>query len=269
MIFNGGYKVTQNFGERPDYYKQFKLKGHEGLDVIPKTSDWSVLCLADGVVVKDQDDPRSGAYGDFVTIWHPQLNKATQYCHFEVNNVNINDKIKAGQKLGKMGSTGNSSGPHCHINLFITDSNGDRLNRDNGYQGGVDPLPFIKSLEEGISTGETNNMANVSISNEKFTELVRKATQFDTIADATGVDKNDEKGGEKVTKIISDLKSSIDESNKTVGKLNEDLTTANAEVKRLSELPPEVITNTVTIPVAPKTFSELVDIIVNYFKGAK
>lgn len=142
--FTGAFQITQKFGENPNYYAKFGLKGHEGLDLIPIGSDWSILALEDGVVVRDEDNPRSGNYGIYVTLWHPQIKKATQYCHLAENYVSINQKVKKGEKIGKMGATGNVTGAHLHLNLFEVDDQGYRLNRNNGYFGGVDPLPFLQ-----------------------------------------------------------------------------------------------------------------------------
>lgn len=143
-LFRSKHKVTQEFGVNADYYKQFGLKAHEGIDLIPTGTVWDVLCLADGVVVKDEDNVLSGAYGNYVTVWHPKLRKATQYCHFKENYVVNGQVVSMGEKLGLMGKTGNTSGAHVHLNLFETDENGIRLNRTNGYLGGVDPLPFLE-----------------------------------------------------------------------------------------------------------------------------
>lgn len=148
-LFNSVFKVTQNFGVNASYYSQFGLAGHEGIDLIPSTSDWTVLATDDGEIVRDIDNAKSGAYGINCTIWHPQLKKATQFCHLEINNVTIGQKVKRGEKLGKMGATGNTSGAHVHLNLFNVDVNGVRQNTNNGYFGGIDPLPF---LQENIST---------------------------------------------------------------------------------------------------------------------
>lgn len=139
--FRSKLQITQAFGARPEYYKQFGLIGHEGLDLIPTGTDWTVYALEDGKVVKDEDNAKSGAYGINITLWHGK--KATQYCHLEYNLVNLNDEVKKGQAIGKMGATGNTQGTHLHLNLFETDENGYRLNKDNGYFGGVNPEPFL------------------------------------------------------------------------------------------------------------------------------
>lgn len=141
--FKSNFRITQKFNENPDYYKKFNLAGHEGLDIVPEGTEWAVTALEDGVVVTDIDNPKSGAYGVYVTIWHTGLNKATQYCHLANNNVVTGQNVKKGQAIGVMGSTGNSTGSHLHLNLYETDENGVRRNRDNGYNGGIDPLRFL------------------------------------------------------------------------------------------------------------------------------
>lgn len=156
-LFNSAFRVTQPFEVNASYYKQFGLAGHEGLDCVPTSSSWDVLALADGVVVKDDDvagNPKSDAYGISVTIWHPTLNRATQYCHLASNTVSLNQSINAGQKIGVMGATGNANGAHVHLNLFVTDTNGIRQNRDNGFLGGIDPLPFLNEGGDGSMTEE-------------------------------------------------------------------------------------------------------------------
>ena len=143
QVFRSQFKITQEFGNNPAYYGQFGLKGHEGIDLIPTGTVWDVLCLEDGVVVTDVDNPASGAYGVYVTVWHPKIKKATQYCHFKENYVKNGDVVTKGQKLGLMGSSGNTQGAHLHLNLYETDENGVRLNKSNGYNGGIDPKPFL------------------------------------------------------------------------------------------------------------------------------
>jgi len=151
--FRSKYKVTQLFGVNEAYYAQFGLKGHEGIDLIPTGTVWDILCLADGVVVLDDDvvgSVSSDPYGKIVTVWHPSLNRATMYCHLNENFVALGETVTKGQKIGTMGTTGNSTGAHLHLNLFETTDQGVRLNRNNGYNGGIDPLPFLEADPEPI-----------------------------------------------------------------------------------------------------------------------
>lgn len=170
--FRSQFKITQPFGARPEYYRQFGLTGHEGIDLIPSSADWAVLALADGKVVRDEDNPRSGAYGVSVTLWHPHLKKAAQYCHLAQNTVAIGQEIKAGHQIGVMGRTGNTQGAHLHLNLFEVDGQGRRLNKGNGYLGGINPQPF---LEEQTS---------VPVEKATFEKLVSNSTRYDAFVAA-------------------------------------------------------------------------------------
>lgn len=150
-VFNSQFKITQEFGVNKEYYSQFGLQGHEGIDLIPTGSVWDVYALEDGVVVLDDDvvgSVSSDPYGKRVTLWHPNIKKATNYNHLAENYVVMGQQVKRGEKIGLMGSTGNSTGPHLHLNLFEVDDQGIRLNKNNGFLGGINPKPF---LEESVA----------------------------------------------------------------------------------------------------------------------
>lgn len=200
-LFNSDFKITQYFANDPDYYKQFNLNGHEGIDLIPTGTDWSVLAAEDGIVVKDDDiagEAKTDAYGRFVTLWHPSIKKATMYCHLEYNSVSNGQQVKKGEVIGKMGATGNTRGAHLHFNLFDVDENGVRLNKVNGFLGGINPLPF---LQEGDITGDT-----ILIPKKDFENMFNKSTQWDKVCGYLGIDPNDKTGGEKaILKINDDL----------------------------------------------------------------
>lgn len=139
-IFEGNYPITQKYGERPAYYKQFNLAGHEGIDFkTPIGTD--ILSPFDGKIIRDIDDPKSGAYGNYLVDWDQKQKCAVWFCHLSVNFVKIGDVVKKGQVLGRTGNTGNSTGPHLHFNFVETDAVGNRLNLKNGYQG------FLNSLD--------------------------------------------------------------------------------------------------------------------------
>lgn len=142
--FAGGYKITQRFGNDPDYYKQFGFNGHEGLDLIPVTADWGVHAVEAGDVVRDYDDPRTaGAYGNHVVVLNRDRRRAFWYCHLAGNVVSIGDHVEAGQVIGRMGNTGNSRGYHLHLGLRYANAKGAAINLDNGYRGFVDCLPLL------------------------------------------------------------------------------------------------------------------------------
>lgn len=145
--FKNGYKVTQVFGARPEYYGQFGFDGHEGVDLIPIDSDWNMYAIEDGTVIRDYDDPRTGgAYGNYCLIWNDKNRRGWWYCHMSKNSVYPGQEIKRGDQVGVMGDTGNTSGAHLHLGLRYGDVNKNPINTDNGYKGFVDPLPVLKEL---------------------------------------------------------------------------------------------------------------------------
>ncbi|HEX6076092.1 MAG TPA: M23 family metallopeptidase [Micromonosporaceae bacterium] len=73
--------------------------------------------------------------GWYVEILHAD-DVITRYCHMGSKPlVTVGQLVQVGQQLGKVGSSGNSSGPHLHFEVH--------LNRDGGSRGAVDPLPFM------------------------------------------------------------------------------------------------------------------------------
>lgn len=142
----GSFRISQGFGENPDYYKQFGLAGHEGVDwACPNGTP--VYASEAGKVVRRSDNFKDSAYGIYVVIWHDKLNLGTWYCHLEKVLVSIGDYVERGQLIATSDNTGNTTGAHLHFNVSQTDSNGVRINKDNGYQGFVDPMPYLEEQE--------------------------------------------------------------------------------------------------------------------------
>jgi len=80
--------------------------------------------------------PGKGGCGWFVDILHAG-NVITRYCHMvHQPAVRGNDLVEAGQVIGKVGSSGNSSGPHLHYEVH--------LRGDRSRQGAIDPVPFMR-----------------------------------------------------------------------------------------------------------------------------
>jgi hypothetical protein len=80
--------------------------------------------------------PGKGGCGWMVEIVHAG-NVMTRYCHMVQRPfVQVGQQVKAGQILGKVGTSGNSSGPHLHFEVH--------LNNDRSSHGAVDPVPFMQ-----------------------------------------------------------------------------------------------------------------------------
>lgn len=85
---------------------------------IPGASDYGnpVKAWKDGVVADAQKLKTS--YGWHIRMNHPGTDESTLYAHLSQILVDIGDTVKAGTKIGEVGSTGNSSGPHLHFEIM-------------------------------------------------------------------------------------------------------------------------------------------------------
>lgn len=109
--------ITSMFGKRWG-------KMHNGIDIaVPTGTD--VHAYMDGVVTRSGWD--SGGYGYLVVISHGN-GLTTYYGHNSKLLVSVGQKVTAGQHIAESGSTGDSTGPHCH---FEVRKNGTPVNHMN------------------------------------------------------------------------------------------------------------------------------------------
>lgn len=85
---------------------------HSGVDLA--VSAGTPIYAADGGTVTFSG--YKGAYGKLIIINHGN-GLTTYYAHNAANNVRVGQKVSRGQKIGAVGSTGNSTGPHCHFEV--------------------------------------------------------------------------------------------------------------------------------------------------------
>lgn len=98
----------------------FKKKGswkagyHTGVDRVCDT-DPTLVAICDGVVTRTSGCGKS--YGNHI-VYRTDDGKCVLYAHMKDKpDLPVGSEIKAGQKLGIMGSTGNSSGAHLHLEI--------------------------------------------------------------------------------------------------------------------------------------------------------
>ena len=76
-----------------------------------------MLAVADGVVIFSG---RDSGYGNMVDIDHGN-GFMTRYAHNQQNLVEVGQRIRAGDVIAKMGSTGRSTGVHVHFEVWKDD----------------------------------------------------------------------------------------------------------------------------------------------------
>jgi len=117
-------RPSSGYGLRMDPI-QGKEVNHPGFD-LAATSGTPVAAAAGGTVV--HAGPAS-TYGNLVTVRH-ENGFETRYAHLSAVEVNVGDPVQAGQEIGKVGSTGHSTGPHLHFEI-----------RQDGKA--IDPAPLL------------------------------------------------------------------------------------------------------------------------------
>lgn len=113
-------KITSRYGNRKYYYQGKLIKDfHNGIDLVPSPcNNNEILAFADGVVTSMQKTGRQYKAGCYVRIKHSN-GLYTLYYHLKSGTicVNVGDKVKKGQKLGIIGTTGKSTGIHLHFQI--------------------------------------------------------------------------------------------------------------------------------------------------------
>lgn len=103
--------VTSKFGYR-DHPIIEDASFHTGIDIAAK-SGTEVKCFADGVVLEAKSNK---TYGNYLLIEHSGGIR-TFYGHNSKLNVKSGQKVKKGQKIALVGTTGMSTGPHLHFEV--------------------------------------------------------------------------------------------------------------------------------------------------------
>ena len=113
------YYVSSKYGMRKDP-KTKKKRFHKGID-LAGTWHEDVLAPADGIIIFAGGN---GGYGKMIKIKH-DYGIITSYGHLQKILVKKGQRIKIGDRIGKMGSTGRSTGQHLHYEIIV---NGKHVN---------------------------------------------------------------------------------------------------------------------------------------------
>lgn len=106
-----------------------KYKNHGGTDI--GASYGSAIYAADSGKVVSSSDGWNGGWGNYVMIDHGN-GMQTLYAHMSSRAVSVGQTVKRGQTIGYVGSTGMSTGPHLHFEMYV---NGSRIDPQTKYPG--------------------------------------------------------------------------------------------------------------------------------------
>ncbi len=144
MPFDGSYAITQGFGgymtdgELRNFYSQYGLSGHDGVDfALPMGTP--LYAVDDGNVVFSGP----GDYGITIIIQHAW--GKSYYGHLSKAEAPKESSVKKGSLIGYSGNTGESTGPHLHFGMKP-----ENPDMNNGYSGKIDPLPYLNLTGNGI-----------------------------------------------------------------------------------------------------------------------
>lgn len=105
--------VSSGFGYR-EHPSDGQVKFHYGLDIAADAGQ-DAVSVADGTVAAVGD---STSYGLYVIIRHPD-GVESLYAHLSEVTVKNGDEVKAGDKIGTVGETGNATAPCLHLELLV------------------------------------------------------------------------------------------------------------------------------------------------------
>lgn len=124
-------RVSSTFGMRV-HPTLHRYKAHKGID-LAAPSGTPVYATADGIVAKAE---WFSTYGNYIQVEHGG-ELETRYGHLSGYAVAAGDRVRKGDLIGYVGSTGRSTGPHLHYEVRIAGE-------------AVDPMPYLLG-EEGQS----------------------------------------------------------------------------------------------------------------------
>jgi murein DD-endopeptidase MepM/ murein hydrolase activator NlpD len=104
--------ITSEFGER-EATIQGMTTDHKGIDIAAQSGTNIKAAITGTVSVAEQNSE----YGKFIKIVNG--NVMTVYAHCKELKVKKGDKVKLGQTIATVGSTGNSTGPHLHFEIRL------------------------------------------------------------------------------------------------------------------------------------------------------
>lgn len=242
------FELTQGFGENPQSYARFGLKGHNGWDFktkFPDTPKGQRYILASWLSkFYGQGNEGNDGYGlNFEVIVQLYNIYKLTYAHcLSIENFQTKNE---GETMGISDNTGNSTGSHLHLTVkrgslqngkFISE------NYNNDYFGAIEPQEFFDELrkykkENGTSQdSEGCLIPNTEEWRIKYEQIVASATKWaDTLKIFEIIDDPNTTPPDKIKSIIGGYKSRETDLNNKLNEKQQQLDIANKEIENRKE----------------------------------
>lgn len=144
-------RISSRFTKRRFHPVQKRWKAHKGTDYAAAYGT-PIVSTANGVVIKSG---YTRGNGNYVKVQHNGT-YSTQYLHMTKRSVKVGQRVKQGQVIGTVGSTGLATGPHVCYRFWV---NGKQVDPYKQNLPSADPLPnekmedylnFIQPLKDEI-----------------------------------------------------------------------------------------------------------------------
>lgn len=161
------YRISSEYGPRVHPITGKRSSFHYGIDLagsgINRTNIYSVMS---GVVLHAGNT--NNGYGNYVLIEHDGFR--TLYAHMaETPVVKKGQRVESGELIGLVGTTGNSTGPHLHLEMH---TKGHRIN----------PKPFLEAMKNGVTTSSSSSQPNNVGGEDSIIHTVKSGDTVNKIA---------------------------------------------------------------------------------------
>lgn len=138
-------RLSSTFGIRNDpIYNVPKM--HSGLDFTAPSGS-KIYATGDGII--ETMEYSSGGYGNHIVINHG-FGYKSHYAHLSKFETKLNRKVKRGELIGRVGSTGKSTAPHLHYEVI---KNGNKIDPINFFFTDLTPEQYSQLIEKAKNMG--------------------------------------------------------------------------------------------------------------------
>jgi murein DD-endopeptidase MepM/ murein hydrolase activator NlpD len=141
-------RIASGFGYRADPVYKTVIKFHKGLDFTAPQGT-PIYATADGTI--STSNFSAGGYGNHVIINHG-YGYETLYGHMVRIRVSQGQAVKRGEVIGWVGSTGKSTGPHCHYEVH---KNGEAIDPIYFFYNDLSPAQYDRLLKMAAASNQS------------------------------------------------------------------------------------------------------------------